>query len=333
MLLSLLFFITSACENLILEAEPENEPLEVFDYLWTQCNEKYAFFEYKGIDWDAVYDEYRPQIKPGMGQIELFNVLFAMLNELRDGHVNLFSPFNVSRYNIDLLGPENIDFRLLRENYLGEDYFITGPFQHDFVSGDRVGYVRYASFGRSFTELDLDYVLLRYQETDGLIIDIRQNGGGSLSNSLRILNRFALEKTLVWNSYLKIGPGPDDFSDPQPAYLEPVDADKRLTYDKEVVVLVDRGTYSAASFFTLGARALPKFTIIGDNTGGGLGMPNGGQLPNGWTYRFSISQTLTPDGENFEDGIPPDERVLLSPVNRLQGKDPVLERAIERLTQ
>ena len=320
----------SSCESLLLEAEPENTPETVFNYLWTEAKEKYAFFEYKNIDWDEVYDRYQPQIKAEMSQAELFNVLFAMLNELRDGHVNLISPFNVSRYNVDLLGPQNFDWRILRENYLGEDYYITGPLNHDFLANEKVGYVRYASFSSFVSQLDLDFVMLRYRETDGMIIDLRQNGGGSIANVFQILNRFVDEKTLVYNSYLKTGPGPNDFSEAQAAYLEP--EEDHLDYDKPVVLLVDRGTYSASSFFALAAKALPQFTIIGDNTGGGLGIPNGGQLPNGWTYRFSISQTLSLDGQNYEDGVPPDEKVIMSAVNRLQGKDPVLERAIELIT-
>jgi C-terminal processing protease CtpA/Prc len=36
-------------------------------------------------------------------------------------------------------------------------------------------------------------------------------------------------------------------------------------------------------------------------------LPNGGQLPNGWIYRFSISQLLDLDGKSFaEDGVPAD---------------------------
>lgn len=327
---------TVSCEELILSDEPGEDPIENFDYLWRVAQEKYAFFDYKSIDWDEVYREYRPQVNSNTGLIELFDILFAMLGELRDGHVNLISPFNIARFDIDLLGPENIDFRLIRENYLSENYYITGPFQHDFLEGDKVAYVRYSSFSNNVRNFDLDFLFLRYEKTNGMIIDLRQNGGGSLSNVFRILNRFVSEKTLVYNSFIKNGPGPEDFSAAQPAYLEPAeteDGEERLRYlDKPVIVLVDRGTYSAASFFALACLQLDNFTLLGDTTGGGLGIPNGGQLPNGWTYRFSISRTLTPDGLNFEGGVPVKEKVILTPNARLQGRDPVLERAMELIT-
>jgi C-terminal processing protease CtpA/Prc len=76
------------------------------------------------------------------------------------------------------------------------------------------------------------------------------------------------------------------------------------------------------------------FAAVGGNfeiTGGGLGIPNGGQLPNGWTYRFSISRTLSPAGENFENGVPPDIQVVLTKADRDRGVDTVIERAIQEL--
>lgn len=326
----------NSCEELILSDEPGTDPVENFDYLWRVAQEKYAFFEYKNINWDEIYREYRPRVNSETGVIELFDIMFEMLNELRDGHVNLYSPFNRARFDIRGLGPENIDFRLIQDNYLSENYYITGPFHHDFLAGNRVAYIRYASFGSTVSNFDLDFLFLRYEETDGMIIDLRQNGGGSLSNVFRILNRFVEEKTLVYESFIKNGPGPNDFSAAQPAYLEPAENDegevRRQYLNKPVIVLVDRGSYSATSFFALATLPLDNFTLIGDRTGGGLGIPNGGQLPNGWTYRFSISRTLTPDGQNYEGGVPVDEQVILTPSARLQGRDPVLDRAIELIT-
>jgi len=177
----LLVLFLVACEDVFMEEVEENTPRRNFNYLWEQCRDKYAFFEYKNIDWDAVYDRYSPRVTNDIGLDSLFNTLFAMLNELEDGHVNLISFFNVSRFNTDLLGPENIDFRLIRENYLGPDFWITGPFQHDFIAGERVGYVRYESFADQIGEGSLSVVLARYEETDGLILDLRQNGGAAFA--------------------------------------------------------------------------------------------------------------------------------------------------------
>lgn len=325
----LLVLGTASCEDLLFSGEEKStDPQTNFDFLWKTANEQYAFFDYKGIDWDKVYQQYQPQIKPGMSQDSLFRVLFRMMNELKDGHVNLISAFNVSRFNFDLLGPANIDNRVVKEKYLRENAYSTGPFLHNGLAGNRIGYIRYTSFANQVSDFHLAFLLSRYAKTTGLIIDVRQNGGGSVENVFTILNHLANQRTFLFDSYLKNGPGREDFEGPQKAYAEP----KASTpYSGKVAILIDRGSFSASSFFALGARELPNVTLVGDTTGGGLGIPNGGQLPNGWTYRFSISRTLSPNGENFENGVPPDVRVLLNENDRLRGIDTVIERAISIL--
>jgi hypothetical protein len=320
--MSCMLFVS--CEQVLFEEDEADDPEAVFEYMWRQCRDKYAFFEYKNIDWDEVHRQYRPLVHPGISDDSLFNVMGAMLNELRDAHVNLVSRFNVSHYPIRLTGPENVNFRNIQENYLRSDFMSTGPFAHNFIHDGRIGYILYPSFANIVDDDQLDYIFKRYANTKGLIIDLRSNGGGNPQNIYRIVNRFTSERTFLFNSYLKNGPGPDDFTKPQAAYAVP---SNKPGFRGNVVVLTNRGTYSAASFFVLSARALSNVTIMGDTTGGGLGLPNGGQLPNGWTYRFSTSKTLDPDRNNFENGIPPDVRSILTKADEDQGIDTVIEDA------
>ena len=100
-------------------------------------------------------------------------------------------------------------------------------------------------------------------------------------------------------------------------------------YTGKVVLLIDRGSYSATSFFALCCRSYDNITLVGDTTGGGLGLPKGRQLPNGWYVRYSVTRTLAPDGTNFENGVPPDEVVVLDPLSTAAGKDNVIERACD----
>lgn len=325
----LLVLLLSGCEELFLLEEAENTDRANFEYLWQECNEKYAFFEYKNVDWDSVYDAYSPRVRDGISPDSLFRVLWDMLNELKDGHVNLIAPFNTSRFPIQLLGPENINERVIIENYLSDRYYTTSPVIHDAIADGQIGYLRINTFGSTVSEGDIQFALARYRNTRGLIIDIRQNGGGSLRNVFTIMNRLARSRTRVYDSFIKSGPGREDFAGPQTAYVEP--PKEGITYEKPVMVLIDRGTYSAGSIFALIARTLPQMKLIGDTTGGGLGIPNGGQLPNGWTYRMSISRTISVDGMNFENGVPPDIRVILDPDAVERGVDNVIERAIQEI--
>lgn len=317
-----------SCEKVFFEENLETtDAQQNFDYLWNEVNEKYSYFDLKGVDWDAVKTEYAARLYDDMPQDSLFNVLGDMLTELKDDHVNLISNFNVSFFGTEFLGQDNFYGRLIQENYLERDYYTSGPFAHDFLDNGEIGYVYFPSFQGTVNQTNIDFILERYKNTKGLILDLRENGGGAVTDIFSILSRFVEEETLTNYSRIKNGPGRNDFSEPEPVYVSPYNG---IRYTNKVIMLVDRGTYSAGSFTALATKALPNIILMGDTTGGGLGLPNGGQLPNGWTYRFSITQALTLDKRpNYENGVPPDIEVLFD-WNDLT-TDEVLERAILEL--
>ncbi len=324
MALPLLF----SCENVLFEEDMASaNPKVNFNYLWDQCNEKYSYFELKNINWDDVKTKYEAKLYDGMSQDSLFNVLGAMLSELKDDHTNLISNFNVSRFGVKYLGQDNFDWRIIEDHYLNRDYYISGPFKHNFIENGEIGYIRFASFPGTVDDANLGFVLNRYKNTKGLILDLRENGGGAVRDVFNLLSRFVESKTLVNYSRIKTGPGHNDFSEDKPVYVTPYEG---IRYKNKVAVLTDRGTYSAGSFTSLATKALPSMILIGDTTGGGLGLPNGGQLPNGWHYRFSITQALTLDkSPDYENGVPPDIKVLFN-WNDLT-KDEIIERTILEL--
>jgi len=327
LLITLTAFFLS-CEKIFFEKDlASTDPLENFEYLWKQCNEKYAYFEVKNIDWNFVKTKYSAKIYKDMSEDSLFNVLGGMLNELRDDHTNLISDFNISSYKVVLLGQDNFDWRIIVDNYITKDYYVSGPFSHNFLNNSNIAYIRLPSFTGTVDYKNLDFILTRYKDTKGLIIDLRENGGGATVDIFNILSRFVEANTLVNYSRIKNGPGRNDFSEIEPVYVDPFNG---IRYNKKVAVLTDRGTYSAGSFTALATKALDNVVLIGDTTGGGLGSPNGGQLPNGWTYRFSITQALTLDKKpDYENGVPPDIHMLFD-WNDLS-KDEILERAILEL--
>lgn len=321
--------VLSSCEKIIFKKDgASTNAKENFEYLWKEIDTRYAYFDYKSIDWNSLRAVYGAKIYEGMSEDSLFNVMAAMLNELRDGHTNLISPFNVSYFDIELLGPENIDDRVIKEYYLKGEQVTTGPFVHAFLRNREIGYIRFRSFPGTVDNVQLDYILNRYKDTKGLIFDIRQNGGGVVNDAYNILGRFISNRTEVYLSQGKKGAAHNDFNEPVTSYLDPIGSVKYL---KKIVVLTDRGTYSSGSFFTLIAKAISTMTVMGDTTGGGLGLPNGGQLPNGWTYRCSITRTLDVNGNNYENGVPPDTRVIVDKIRLTQGIDDVLEAAMTEI--
>lgn len=328
-LLLILFaaFVFTSCEKVLFEPDlGSKDPLANFDYLWQEIDKKYSYFELKNINWNQIRNEYRSKLTQNSTEEELFQVLADMLNELRDDHTNLISPFNVSRYNIRLKEPTNYNGRTIQKYYI-PNAWQTGAFTHDFLDNKKIAYLRYSSFSDVVTNDGLDFILNRYKDTQGLILDLRANGGGSPTNIPMILGRFTDTKVLGGYSITRNGPMHSDFGEKENFYITPYDG---IRYDKPVMVLIDRGSYSATTFFALLTKAFPNIKLVGDTTGGGGGLPNGGQLPNGWTYRFSVSQLLDVDGNNYaETGVPADISVAFDWTDLT--KDEILERAILEL--
>ena len=320
------FIVFTACEEVFIESDPKDDPVTNFEFLWSELNAKYSFFDFKKIDWDSIYNVYRPQVSSTTSREELFTIMATMLNTLRDGHVNLRSEFNISKYeNWFLDYPPNFEREVILYYYLGEDYQITGPLLHKEIDG--VGYVRYGSFQSPIGEDHLDYVYTTYKNAKGIIIDIRGNEGGDPANGFRILERIVKERKMIYRHAFKSGPGRDEFEPFKDIYLEP--AMDKIRYDKKVVVLTNRLVYSAANYFSSMCKVY-GITLIGDQTGGGGGAPAGSELPNGFHVNYSSSICLLPDGYNIEDGIPPDIRVNISDEDRADHIDTILETALSQ---
>ena len=313
-------FVLGGC---IREDEYDNSPAGNFEALWKLIDEHYCYLDYKGIDWDSIYNVYSPQISDDMGDDALFEVLGNMLAELKDGHVNLYSAWNTARYwDWYLDYPRNYSEELI-EQYLGRGYRIGGGAKYTIFT-DNIGYVSYPDFSAAIGDGNLDEMLLYLGMCNGLIIDVRNNGGGNLTTSSQLAARFTNERVLTGYIQHKTGPGHSDFSDPEPIYIDPSDG---VRWQKPVVVLTNRHSYSATNDFVNTMRCFSQVTLMGDRTGGGGGMPFSSELPNGWGVRFSASPTLDVDGQHIEDGIDPDIHVDMTDEDKAQGLDTIIEEA------
>ena len=123
---------------------------------------------------------------------------------------------------------------------------------------------------------------------NGLILDIRDNGGGNVETAEKIASRFTDERVLTGYSCYKNGPGHNDFSKWEENWLEP---------DKY------------------------------NSTGGGGGFPFTSELPNGWTVRFSSAPTFDASGNHIEMGIAPDIKLDMKEADFKAGIDTYIEYA------
>jgi len=69
-----------------------------FEALWNTIDTRYCYLEYKQINWDSIHVVYQSRLSTVSDEFAFFDLMGSMLNELRDGHVNLFSSFDYSRY-------------------------------------------------------------------------------------------------------------------------------------------------------------------------------------------------------------------------------------------
>lgn len=327
LLLSLMPAITSC----IREEEFDNTPQGNFEALWQMIDEHYCFFDYKqkeyGLDWDEVRDRYAPLITPDMPQKGLFEVLGNMLAELRDGHVNLYSSYDVARYwkwYEDY--PANFNDSIQRR-YLGTNYKIAGGLKYTILD-DNIAYVYYESFSTGIGDGNLSEMLNELAFCNGLILDVRNNGGGMLTNATKLAARFTNEEVTTGYMCHKTGTGHNDFSAPEAVKVTPSDG---VRWQKPVALLTNRRSYSATNDFVNSMRQLPLVTVIGDRTGGGSGMPFSSELPNGWSVRFSACPMYGPDMEQLEFGIEPDIHVNMSSEDMNLGIDTIIETARKEL--
>lgn len=326
-LISALAVIFSSCHSV---EQWEQDRVGNFDALWAVVDQHYCFFDEKQVDWDEVYTRYRPKIDNNMGGLEFFNVCADMLDELRDGHVNLSSSFKTSYYRkwwSDY--PQNYDARLVEQYYLNFDYSTVGGIDYAILR-DNVGYMRYSSFSYAIGEGSLDGILNQFALCKGIIIDIRDNGGGDMTNVETLVARFIDSEILAGSICHKTGPGHNDFSEPFKYYFKPAEAG-RTRWIKPVVVLTNRSTFSAANNFVSVMQYLPNVKIVGSTTGGGSGMPFSSEIPCGWGVRMSACPVLDAKGLPTENGVNPTPgcEVDLDPLLALQGIDTMLDFAIK----
>ena len=302
------------------------DPKDNIEALWQIIDTKYCYVEDKGINWAAIHDEYiaKAELLEKGNQVSLFDLCAGMLDSLRDGHVNLYSTFDVSRNTAwyDTY-PANYDSKL-QALYL-HDYRVAGSLYYCTVDNDSIGYIYYNSFSNSFGVGNLAWVFSAFKECKGL--DHLPVGRITHDNAYLLAAPFFKENQTIGYWQHKTGTGHHDFS-----AMEPMTLDASLSplkWDKPVIVLCNRRSYSATNLFVSLMRYAEQSTIVGGISGGGGGMPMSYELPIGWLVRFSSVRMYDRDKNDIEEGIAPDVLVNMQSTD----KDDIIEKAIELINK
>lgn len=344
----------SACEKYDTVLEVDTDFVRNYEKFWTIVNEDYCFLgtrfnNDKNVDWQAVYDKWMPVVENDVtDEYELFNIMGKSLDVLRDGHIAIISDFKVYSNNEFYLKPDgetyyddNFVQGLVQKYYLNtsegkDDYkgdmaFKTrsgltyGTIERD---GKKFAYVYYKDFSTTIKDIDFKYIDPVVQEADAIILDIRNNPGGSAVLGLDLLGHFLKEKTLVGYTTHKNGKGHDDFDEPAEMYGKP--SEKYNWADKQTALLTNRGVYSTANLFASTMKHAPNVIQVGQISGGGGGLPMTHHLPNGWTVLFPSNILLDVNMNHIEPGVAPDFEAEIGDYETTH-KDGIVEKAIEEL--
>lgn len=331
--LLLIFIMGCLLTACITEDLPDNSRRGNFEALWTALDRRYCFFEHKqqeyGLDWNEVYERYAPAVNEQMTDRQLFEVLANVTYELRDGHVNLYAAHDVARYGawFDNYPANYAD--TLERIYLGrsEDYEMAAGLKYKILD-DNIGYVRCSTFENGFGSGNLHEMLRTLAACSGLIVDVRNNGGGLLTAAEMLASLFTNETYTAGYICHKTGYAHDAFSALQPLRIAPFEG---LRWQKPVAILTNRRTFSAANAFVMYLKGRPNVCIVGDRTGGGSGLPFTTELPNGWTLRFSACPMYDAQKQPTEAGIDPDLKTDITSDDLARGIDTIIEAARRQL--
>jgi len=332
---ALILFLFS-CSNLFIDEQRSNTMQNNFDLLWTIIDERYCFFEEKGINWDEIYKKYRIELyffsNTDPNSHHFYNTMTKMLEELCDGHVCLDNGDFSRCYSGWYSGfSENFESRRIGF-YRNQDQNTILMENETTVSilPNGIGYIRCPTFSDKFNRIELDNAIARFNEHNvrGVIVDVRNNGGGFVSEAYLLASKFVRGRTHVGYKRYKTGKGHNDFSDYFAQYVEPGGAHQ---FHGKVAVLTNRRVYSAANLFVSIMSNLLHARTIGDQTGGGGGVPISAELYNGWAVKFSTNPVYDTEYVSIEQGIIPIQSVALTTNNNRNNneRDNIIEAAIE----
>lgn len=211
-------------------------------------------------------------------------------------------PFNVTLTRKEITVP-SVDYRM--------------------IEGENLGYLQIITFGGD-TRQELKDALkdLLQQDPNGLIIDLRNNGGGYLQTSIQVASQFIGEGIILYEDY--------GFDQGMKTY----EANRGgLATDIPLVVLVNQGSASASEIVAGAIQDHERASLVGMTTFGKGSVQNWIELSDQQgAIRVTIARWLTPDKrEIHQQGLTPDYEVELTEEDLENELDPQLDKAIKVL--
>ena len=201
---------------------------------------------------------------------------------------------------------------------------ITVPQAEGKMLENNIAYIRLYTFGDQ-TEPELRKYLQEFlsQKPAGLILDLRNNGGGWLDTAINVVSEFIKSPNVVM--YEQFGDGTRNTYNAKP---------NGLATDIPLVVLVNEGTASASEITAGAIQDYGRGTLVGVKTYGKGSVQQITQLrDDGGAVRITVARWLTPKERQINKvGLEPDVVIPLTQDDITNDLDPQLDKAVEILT-
>lgn len=323
----------AACDDTLLQPEVSNDPVTNFESMWESYDQWYGLFHVKNINWQQTYATYRPLVNEQTTDEEIKTIFRQMIDPLNDNHTYIITTENEPRIESGIFDTLTVqtDFSLdIIPGYVQDLQHFGAAIDFGTLDG-KIGYIHLGDFipSQKFYADAMDVILDALGDTDGLVLDIRDNPGGNDATAQYVAGRFANARHLYMTVRKKSGPDPNAFTAPIDWFVEPTGGTR---YTKPVVLLTSRWTQSAGETFTLAMDQMDHVTLMGDFTSGAFSDNIARELPNGWFCFMSIGDYRAADGLSYEGiGVAPDVLLVNSREDILAGKDRTLEQALVML--
>ena len=184
---------------------------------------------------------------------------------------------------------------------------------------DNLGYIRLSSFISKNAATEFQVALNQMADKDGIIIDLRSNPGGLLTNAIYIADMLLSSKTIVSTV-------------DRDGYKETQNSLSQVTTNQPIVVLINGGSASASEILSGALKDNNRATIVGKKSFGKGLVQEINRLPDGSALHITIQRYLTPSGTDInKKGITPDYEVEITEQDIKDKKDPQLAKACEIL--
>jgi tricorn protease len=189
------------------------------------------------------------------------------------------------------------------------------------LSGGRIGYIHIRSMDQPSLDVYERDLYAAADGKDGLIIDVRNNGGGWTADRL-------LSSIMVQEHAYTVPRG----ADPSKKGHYPVDRLFIQRYSLPINMLANEKSFSNAEITAHAFKTLKRGTLVGQQTYGGVISTGSASLIDGTTVRTPGRGWYTPDGTDMElHGAMPDIVVVQTPEDESANKDAQLEAAVADL--